>query len=561
MSEPSLARSSAIMASGTVVSRITGVLRDIALTTALGFYIVSDAYSLGNTVPNVIYMLVVGGALNAIFIPQLVRRMKEDPDGGKAYTDRLLTVTFSVLLILSVLAVALAPAIIDLFATTQYTAGQRELAVAFAQLCLPQIFFYGAYALLTQVLNARGRFGAPMFAPVLNNVIAIATFVTFIAIAGTGAAADGVLTRDQVLILGLGTTLGVTLQAIILIPLLWKAGYLWRPRFDWRGGGLGKVGTLALWTLGLVVVNQAGYIVITRLATLANVNATDAGGVPAGLTTYLKANLIFMLPHSVITVSIVTAMLPALSRIAHAGDFPQVARDITRTMRLVAAMILPIAVIMLVTGPGIAVLLFGYGAATPEQAALMGSVVSVFVTGLLPFTLWFVVLRGFYAMEDTRSPFWIAVIFNAVTLVVAIPLFYAVSGGAQIAMLALGYVAGFWAAFVSAWWLLTRRLRREGAAAADLAVGPTVRALMRMLAAATGALAVMVVGQYAMTRFVTGGGAGDRWGVLLNVIVAVALGSGAYLGLARIFSVTDVTDVIGLIRHRLRRSATPPPAA
>lgn len=549
------------MASGTVVSRITGVLRDIALTTALGFYIVSDAYSLGNTMPNVIYILVVGGALNAVFIPQLVRRMQEDDDGGKAYTDRLLTVTFSALLVLSILAVALAPVMIDVFATAQYTSGQRELAVAFAQLCLPQIFFYGAYALLTQVLNARGRFGAPMFAPVLNNVIAIATFITFIVIAGTGAAADGALSSDQILLLGIGTTLGVALQALVLVPVLWRAGYLWRPRFDWRGGGLGKIGGLALWTLGLVVVNQAGYIVITRLATLANVNAAEAGSTPAGLTTYLKANLIFMLPHSVITVSIVTALLPTLSRIAHAGDIAQVARDITRTMRLVAGMIVPIAAIMLVAGPGIAVLLFGYGAATPAQASLMGAIVSVFVTGLLPFTLWYVLLRGFYALEDTRTPFWIAVAFNAVTLAVAIPLFYSVSGGAQVAMLALGYVAGFWIAFVCAWWLLARRLRRDGAAASDLAIGATLRSLMRMLGAATVAIAVMIAGQYLLTNYVTGTTLTDRIPVLLSVLVSVALGGGVYLLLARLLRIEEVADVLSLVRHRLRRSASDSPAA
>ena len=561
MSTRALLNRSAIMATGTVSSRVTGVLRDIALTTALGFYIVSDAYSLGNTLPNVIYMLVIGGALNAVFIPQLVRRMQEDADGGKAYTDRLLTVALTSLLVLSVAAVALAPAIVNVFATSQYTESQRALAIAFAQLCLPQIFFYGLYALLSQVLNARDRFGPPMFAPIINNVIAIGTFVLFIVIAGTGAAADGQLSTDQVLLLGIGTTIGVALQALILVPVLWRAGYLWRPRFDWRGGGLGKVGALAAWTLGLVLVNQAGYIVITRLATLANVNAADSGTVPAGLTTYQKANLIFMLPQSVITVSIVTALLPGLSRLAHSGELGQIARDIAGAMKLVAVLIIPVATIMLVTGPGIAVLLFGYGAATPQQAALMGVIVSVFVTGLLPFSLWYVLLRGFYALEDTRTPFIVSVAFNAVTLLVAVPLFYSVTGSGQVAMLAVGYVAGFWTAFMVAWVLLARRLRREGATARDLAIGATIRALLRMLVAATAALVVMIAGQFVMTNYVTGGGLTDRVGIALNVAVAVILGLSTYLGAARVLGVEGVGEVIAMVRRRLRRSASQPPAA
>ena len=546
-----LLSSSAIMAAGTVASRVTGVMRDIAMTAALGFYLVSDAFSLGNTLPNIIYILVIGGALNAIFIPQLVRRMKDDVDGGRAYADRLLTITFLALLLLSVAAVLLAPWIVDLYSTAQYGSDQRELATAFARLCLPQIFFYGAYALLSQVLNSRGKFGAPMFAPIVANIIAIATFVTFIVIAGTTAAADGQLSSDQVLLLGLGTTIGVALQALVLVPVLWKAGYVWRPRFDWRGHGLGKAGTLAIWTLGLVVVNQAGYVVITRLATLANVSATDAGTVAAGLTTYQKANLIFMLPQSVITISIVTAMLPSLSRIAHSGQIEQVGRDITSTMRLVASFIVPIGVILMVIGPGIAVLLFGYGAATPAQAALMGSIVSVFMVGLLPFSLWYVVLRGFYALEDTRTPFWISVAFNVATLVVAIPLFYSTTGGVQIAMLALGYVVGFWVAFVLAWFLLARKLRKRGAGWKSLSIGSTVRSLLRMVLAGTIALLIMAIVQYLLVNFLTGNA--THFAVLINVIVVVAVGSGTYLVLARLLRITEVSESLALITGRIRR--------
>ncbi len=548
----SLIGSSSVMAMGTVLSRVTGVLRDVALTAALGFFLVSDAYSLGNTMPNVLYVLIVGGALNAVFIPQLVRRMKEDADGGTAYADRLITLAGVVLLVFSVAAVLLAPLLVDLYATSSYSASQRELATAFARLCLPQIFFYGIYALFSQVLNSRGRFGAPMFAPILNNIVAIATFLLFLAIAGTAAAADGVLTSEQVALLGIGTTLGVALQALILIPVLLRAGYRWRPRWDWRGTGLGRAGHLALWTLGLVAVNQAGYVVITRLATLANVNASDAGLTAAGLTTYQKAHLVFMLPHSVITVSIVTALLPALSRVAHEGRLRQVGSDVGGAMRLVSALIVPVGVILLVVSPGLAVLLFGYGAATPQQATLAGTIMSVFMLGLLPFTLFYVLFRGFYAVEDTRTPFLVSVLMNVVALAVAIPLFYSAIGGAQIASLAFGYVCGFWATFLASWILLSRRL-------GGVDSRRTVRALVRMLIAGVAAFCVMFGVQALMVTFVTGGGPDNKLGILLNVIVVSLAGLATYLAGAWALRIQEVADVLALVRRRLpagRRAAS-----
>lgn len=535
------------MASGTVISRVTGVARDMAMTAALGFYVVSDAYSLGNTLPNIIYILVVGGALNAVFVPQLVRKMKDDPDGGAGYIDRLLTLTMTVLLILSVVAVLIAPLIVDLYATSQYSAGQRDLAIAFARLCLPQIFFYGVYTLLSQVLNARGKFGAPMFAPIVNNFIAIATFVLFIIVAGTGAASDGALSPDQVTLLGLGTTLGVALQALILLPVLRRTGYLWHPRFDWRGAGLGKVGTLASWTIGLVLVNQAAYVVITRLATLANVNASDVGNVAAGLTTYQKAHLIFVLPHSVITVSIVTAMLPALSRVAHAGDFKQVGRDIASVMRLVGGLMVPLSAILMVLAPALAIMMFGYGAATVAQASVTGSIVTIFVIGLVPFTLFYVVLRGFYALEDTRTPFWASVAFNIVMLGLSVPLFYLVPDGKEVAGLALGYALAYWFAFALVWYLLSRRL-------GGLETRRTLQVLIRMIVAGLVALAIMYGSQALFGRlFVMIFGEMNRIGLILDIAVVASIGVAAYLAAAWSMRITEVSEAMSLVTRRLRR--------
>ena len=544
---------STVMATGTVVSRITGIARDIALAAALGFYLVSDAYSLGNSLPTIIYILVVGGALNAVFIPQLVRRMEKDDDGGNAYADRLITLTGSVLLALSILAVVAAPWIVNLYTPADYPQSQYDLAVAFARLCLPQIFFYGAYTMLSQVLNARGTFGAPMFAPIANNIVAITTFVLFIIVAGTSAAADGALTTGQVLLLGIGTTAGVVVQAAILVPILRRAGYRWRPRFDWKGQGLGKAAKLAGWTVGLVLVNQITYIVITRLAAQANVDAAASGATAAGITTYQKAHLVFMLPHSVITISIVTALLPALSRLAHEGKLKEVGEDVAGAMRLVAALVVPIAAMLFVLGSDVSVLLFGYGAATTNQAAVMGDVVSIFMIGLLPFTLFYVLLRGFYAMEDTRTPFVVTVIFSVIMLALVLWLFTFLTdlgvtsaGGPQIAGIALGYALAYWCGFVVLWWWLARRL-------GSLQSGATAWVLLRLLIA--GGIAVLVAGltRTATLDLLSSAGLNTQLTSLVLIMAAVIVGVPTFFLAAWLLRVREVSAAVAMVKTRVVR--------
>ncbi|MEY2989831.1 MAG: hypothetical protein RLZZ163_747, partial [Actinomycetota bacterium] len=540
-------------ATGTVVSRVTGIARDIALAAALGFYLVSDAYSLGNSLPTIVYILVVGGALNAVFIPQLVRRMEADADDGKAYADRLITATATILLALAILSVIAAPWIVDLYTPADYPQAQYDLAVAFARLCLPQIFFYGLYTMLSQVLNSRGKFGAPMFAPIANNVVAIATFAIFIWVAGTSAAADGVLSTGQVLLLGIGTTVGVMVQAVILIPVLSRAGYRWRPRFDWKDQGLGKAGKLAGWTIGLVLVNQLTYVVITRLAAQANVDAAATGATAAGITTYQKAHLVFMLPHSVITISIVTALLPAISRLAHEGKFKEIGQDIGGAMRMVAALITPVAALLFILGSDIGVVLFGYGAATVEQAAVMGDIVRVFMLGLLPFTLFYVLLRGFYSLEDTRTPFIVTVLFSIVMLALIVVLFSALSGlgvssagGPQIAAIAIGYVIAYWFGFAVLWWWLARRL-------GGVDSGSTAWALIRLTIA--GVLTVLVV---TILRGLLGAVAPlEEWSAQLSSLAAIvvlgSIGAVMFIVLARLLRVREVSTAVSMVKSKVAR--------
>ena len=536
----SLFRSSLVMATGTTLSRITGLARDIAMTAALGFFIASDAYSLGNTLPNIVSILVAGGALNAVFIPQLVRHIKDDADGGTAYADRLLTVVTTWMVAVTAIAVVFAPQLVSVYASSSYSADQAALATAFARWCLPQIVFYGLFTMWSQVLNARGHFAMPMFAPILNNVVAIITFGVFISITSASDIASATLSGTEVALLGGGTTLGVIVQALSLLPVLRKAGYRFRPRFDIKGQGLGKAGSLALWTIGLVVVNQLAYIVVTRLATSANVQAITAGETAAGLTTYQKAHLVFMLPHSIITVSLVTALLPQLSRIAHDGALQQVGQQIGRALRTVSALMLPIAGVLLVVAPELTRLLFGFGAATADSATKTGEVVQVFALGLLPFTLVYLLFRGWYALEDTKSPFLVTLLVNAVNLGISIPLFAAVGIGFKVQSLAVAYVIAYWAALLVAWPFLQRRL-------GTLDTARTVRALVRTaLAAASG----VALGAIVRTLLSDPLAAANRPQLLLLIGFISAAVIVGYLAIARLLHVEDVKNAFGLLRRR-----------
>jgi len=536
----SVLRSSAVMAAGTVLSRVTGLARDIAMTAALGFFIASDAYSLGNTLPNIISILIAGGALNAVFIPQLVRHIKDDEDGGTAYADRLLTVVTLWMVFVTTIAIVFAPQLVSIYASSSYTADQAALATAFARWCLPQIVFYGLFTMWSQVLNSRGHFAMPMFAPILNNLVAIVVFIMFMAATTSEEIAAATLSSDMVALLGGGTTLGVIVQALSLVPALRKAGYRYRPRFDFKGQGLGKAGSLALWTLGLVIVNQLAYVVVTRLATNANVQAINEGAAAAGLTTYQKAHLIFMLPHSVITVSLVTALLPQISRIAADGELTNVGQQVARAVRTIAAMILPIAAIFVVVAPEITRLLFGFGAATFESATITGNVVQVFALGLLPFTLVYLLFRGWYSLEDTRSPFMVTLLVNAVSLGVSIPLFYAVPLGFKVQSLAVAYILGYWIALLVAWPFLERRL-------GTLDTSRTVRSLVRtLLAAIAGGLAGR--GVYLLLHDAFGNPGRLELLLLIGVVATTTLA--VYVAVARLLHVEDVKHAIALLRRR-----------
>jgi putative peptidoglycan lipid II flippase len=527
------------MASGTVVSRITGMVRDVVLIAAIGTGVFSDTYSIGNTIPNIIYILIVGGALNAVFIPQLVRRMKDDDDDGAAYADRLLTITGLILLAVSALAVLLAPWIVRLYGSGNWSANDLSTATAFARYCLPQIFFYGVYTMLAQVLNTRGRFGAPMFAPIVNNAVVVIAALMFIGIVGSNPSTS-TITSGQIALLGIGTTLGVVAQAAVLVPVLRRAGYLYRPRFDFRGQGLGKAGQLAKWTIGFVLINQLSYLVIANLTTSNNVNAAREGLAAAGFTSYQKAHLLFILPHSIVTVSIVTALLPRMSRAAHNLDFRRVSRDVSSGMRLTAAMLMPASGAFIVFGATIAALLYARGATSPADATNIGHVLSWFAVGLPAFSLYYVLLRGFFSLEDTKTPFWINLLLNVFNLAIAVPLFFAVGESSRIEALALGYSLAYWLSLVISWRVLGKRI-------GGLETRHTVRSLVRIGIATLIAMGIAYGVVVALSHW-RSTGALAWWSAL---IVGGSVFVVAYFTAAWAMRITEIDDVFAMVGRRV----------
>ncbi len=546
-------RNSTLMAAGTITSRITGVIRDITIAAALGSAILADTYALGNSLPNIVYILVIGGALNAIFIPQLVRHMRTDEDGGDGYADRLITLAGLILVATTILAIVFAPWIVKLYSTSGFSDQQLSLATAFARFCLPQIIFYGLYTMFSQVLNSRMHFGAPMFAPIVNNIVMIATALGFIYVAGSMATTD-TITSGQVAWLGVGTTLGVAAQAAVLIPVLMRVGYKWRPRFDFRGHGLRKAGSLAGWTIGLVFVNQVGFLVISRLATQANFLAEQSGGVPQGLATYQRAFLVFMLPHSVITISLVTALFPRMSRSAAVGALHEVSHDVAEGIRLISALLLPCVMFLVAFGPMLGTVFFGFGANRGAPATYTGLVVSVFAIGMLPFGVFYVLSRGWYAVEDTRTPFIITVIYNAIAMPLTFVFFTIAPSELAVCALALAYGVAYWIAIGIAWTWLSRRL-------GGLETGLTVRTLVRMGIAAAVSAFVAICLLAAWTVVVGNAAVSDIYAQLtasqLSSLTALIVGgiltAIAYLGLSHLLRITEVQSVVVSLVGKIRR--------
>lgn len=400
MKSNELFRASGVMAIGTILSRITGFFRAILAVAVLGTALLADSYNVANTMPNILYNLLVGGALTAIFVPQLVRSFS-DEDGGHGFASRLITTISGILLLLVIIGVIFAPALVKLYAPEFSTEGfEREfsIAVAFTRYCLPQIFFLGLFTMLGQVANARGSFAPLMWAPIANNLVVIVIF-SAVLVMQQSITVDNI-TNTQIQLLGWGTTLGIVVQALILIPVVRRSGIALRPKFGLSG--LGKSFSLAGWTLVYVLISQLGYLITVNVATSAAVRSAQAGiSTGVGFTPFTSAYYIMLLPYSIVTISIVTALLPHLSKLAIDKNVDEVKKQLVRAIRMCGVVTVPSSVALLLFGSLMTeVLYFGISL---DDSRYIGYVLSALSLGLVAFSINLILIRGFNAFEDTRT--------------------------------------------------------------------------------------------------------------------------------------------------------------
>jgi putative peptidoglycan lipid II flippase len=527
------------MAVASLTSRVTGFLRSILLVAALGTGAVGNAYNSGNNLPNMIYELLLGGVLSSVLIPLLVHAESEDEDGGLAYTQRLLSLAVAALGAMTIVVVAAAPWIAAIFVPA---GSQRELTSIFATLLLPEIFFYGLGAMFMAVLNIKHVYGPGAWSPVLNNVVMVVTVLVFWALPGPKSLDPSTITNAQILVIGIGTTLGIVAQAMVLVPALRRTGFTWQWRFRALPGQserIREVGALAGWVLGYVVVSQIGVSVIQRI-----------GNENGGFSIFTNADLLFQMPYGILVVSVLTAIMPRLSRAAVRNDTDAVKDDLSFGARLSAVALVPITAGLIVLGPAMGVTLFAYGQASIANAHLIGSSLAWSAFGLFPFAMVMLQLRVFYAMRDGRTPTLINAFMVAtkVVLVLITNEAFRAPAGTDVnkhpsihavewlnISTSLSYVVGAIAGHV----LLSRRLgrlgfRRVAQTVAQIAVASAV--------AAVAAWVIVVAARHALGGGHTGSALGLGGGGIVGLLVLVAV-----LWRMRI---PDVQEVVALARRR-----------
>ncbi len=404
------------MALGTIISRITGFIRGILIVAVLGTVLLADTYNVANTMPNILYNLLVGGALTAVFIPQLVKSFS-DADGGDGFASRLITSVSIILFALVIVGVIFAPALVRLYAPEFFTTGfeaEKEIAIAFTRYCLPQIFFLGLFTMLGQVANARGSFAPLMWAPIANNIVGIILFGGFLLF--SPAVTIESITSRQIQILGWGTTFSVVVQVLVLLPVIRNVGMKLRPQ--WGFHGLGKSFSLAGWTLIYVLISQLGYLVTVNVATSAAVRSAKEGitkGV--GYTPYTYAYFVMLLPYSIVTISIITAIMPHISKLALEKKVEDFRFELLRAIKLVGVITVPSSVAFLLFGPLITQSIFiGIPA---DDSRYIGYVLAALSIGLVALSINLILLRGFNAFEDTRTPVISIFLINLVAVAIS----------------------------------------------------------------------------------------------------------------------------------------------
>jgi putative peptidoglycan lipid II flippase len=538
-------RSAAVMAAGTVLSRLLGFVRIALLAAAIGTALRGDIFTAANTIPNSLYILLAGGVFNTVLVPQLVRAIKNHDDGGQDFTNRVLTFGFVVLAVVTVACVLLAPLIAELYLPKELhepsRASERESMIMFVRLCLPQIFFYGAFVLVGLVLNARRRFGPMMWAPIANNIVACASIVVFLRVYRTGDT-PATFSHGEELLLGLGHTIGIAVQLLVLLPYLKASGHTYRPKFGLRGTGLGHTARLGIWTMLFVAVNQVTLVVVTQLAIAGS--ASNDPGAKAGLFAYSTAMLIVLVPHGIVTVSLATAALPQMSSLAADGDVTEVARLAARSTRQTLAIVVPAAAAMIAFAYPIVTVIAGYGSGK-NNLTLMSYTLMTLALGLVPFTVQYFQLRTFYAFEDTRTPFFLQCVIAATNIAAALVGVRVLLDEEHLRFSGVMLGAAYSLAYLVAVLLSRPVLRRKVPRVHGAGIGLP---LLAMVIAAV---------------FAVGAGRGALWlldlavdwsgpvGAVLELAVAAAVMLPVYAGIARVLRIHEVNDVVSMVTSRL----------
>ncbi|MGV1007579.1 MAG: murein biosynthesis integral membrane protein MurJ [Dermatophilaceae bacterium] len=537
----SIARSSAAMAGGTTASRVLGVVRQSLIVLAIGQGLTANAFTTANTLPNVIYMLVAGGVLTSVLVPQLVKATTS-ADGGREYTDRLLTIAFVALLVVTVVATLAASLLVRLYAG-QLTGSALDLATFFAVITIPQIFFYGMYGLLGQVLNARGQFAAFGWSPALANVVAIIGLAAFMLLFD-GHVGPSEWTASMVWWFAGTATASIAAQALVLLYPLWRGGFRFRPRLGLRGVGLGATSKVAGWAFSALLVSQLSYLVASRVMWHATGDAPQAPGQPfvAGVAVWANALFVFMVPHSLVALSLFTAMYPRIAKAVHDHDLRSLRRDYAQGLSVPAAVTLPASAALIVFALPLTGLL--YTSQNPAEIPATAATLAALAPGILPFGVDVLNQRYLYAFEDGPKAFTTQVVLTVTAIAVTL-VSLAFPAQLTVPIIAIGLVVSNVAS--SAFGMILVR-RRIGGFGLFLVVRSWVRiAIASALAGCVAWGAVLV-----LTRAL------PRQGRLSDAVVLAvggALFGAVYYLLARVFHIAEVARYLDPVLARLRRRA------
>jgi len=531
-----LGRNSILMASGTLASRVLGMVNATLQAWVLGQSVAADAFKAANTLPNFILVLLSGGILNAILVPQITKAMKR-PDGGKDYVDRLLTATF--MLVIAVAALCTAGAAVFIRVFTSLSGPGLHLAISFAFLCMPQVLFYGVFAVLGNILNARGSFGAYGWAPVANNVVAIIGEIVFLRLWGQQDDPT-VWTSEMVWVLAGTATFGILIQTIVLLPFLRRTGFRWSPRWGLRGYGFGQVGRFAGLTFLALVIAQGGGLLIMKVATYLPINAGDEIYVP-GYAAYQNALSLFQVPYSLIGISLLTALFPQLARAWQRRDEPGddafgMQALLRKGLTLPAVGIIPAsAVLISLAGPIVSVIYFTLDR---DEASATAALLMVMASSTLPYTIATLQQQYCFATEQGRTNLWMQCLSTGIQVTFAL-LSLTVPAHNGMAVLCLGMlVSNTTLALVFVWYA-----RRQ---VGGLGLSDVLRLYVRLgLASVIGGLAAWGASVLVLSF-------GEAW-----AWQALALGLGALVFVAvftlaaRIMHITEYFDLLNPVLRRL----------